>query len=59
MSFITENLATIIVGLVILLVVGLIIRKMVRDKRAGKSGCGCGCGSCPSSSMCHSQKKES
>lgn len=59
MDFIIENLATIIVGMLIFLVVGLIIRKMVRDKRAGKSGCGCGCGSCPSSSMCHSQKKES
>ena len=26
--------------------VGLIVRSMVKDKKAGKSSCGCDCGNC-------------
>ncbi|QNU67058.1 FeoB-associated Cys-rich membrane protein [Ruminiclostridium herbifermentans] len=55
LAFLKENLATIIISAVILTAVVLIIIKMRKDKKAGKScsGCGSGCGSCPSSSMCH------
>ena len=54
-AFLKDNLATIIISAVILASVVLIIFKMRKDKKAGKScgGCGSGCGNCPSSSMCH------
>ncbi|WP_244834452.1 FeoB-associated Cys-rich membrane protein [Clostridium sp. BJN0001] len=39
-------MGTVIVGLIILGVVFLIVRKMVHDKKNGKSSCGCNCGSC-------------
>lgn len=46
MGFIAQNIGTIIVGLILLAVVALIVRKLVRDKRSGKGGCGCGCENC-------------
>ena len=39
-------LATVILSLVIVVIVALIIRKMVLDKRAGVSSCGGNCGDC-------------
>ncbi|MFZ2538246.1 MAG: FeoB-associated Cys-rich membrane protein [Oscillospiraceae bacterium] len=51
-TFVLENLATIIISVVILGIVTLIIMKMRRDKKKDKS-CGSGCSNCPSSSMCH------
>lgn len=53
LSFLLDNLATIIIGLIVLLLAVLIIVKLVRDKRKGKSSCGCGCENCPSSKICH------
>ena len=38
---------------VLLLIVGAIIVRMVRDRRAGKGGCGCNCGGCPNAGACH------
>lgn len=57
MTWISDNLGTIIISLILLVVVGLVIYKMISDKRNGKSSCGCNCASCPSGSMCHSPKK--
>ena len=57
LSWLSANLATIIVFLVVALVVGLIIIKMVKDKKAGKSSCSCGCGGCPMKDSCHSNNK--
>lgn len=53
LEFLTGNLATILVSIILLAVVGLIIRKLVRDRKKGKSTCGCGCKDCPSASLCH------
>ena len=36
-------MATWIVGGALALLVGAIVWKMIRDKRAGKGGCSCGC----------------
>ena len=44
--FLSANIANIVVIAVILLVVGLAVRSLVRDKKAGKSSCGCNCASC-------------
>ncbi len=53
MHFITENIGTIIVGIIILAVVAGITVKLIRDKNKGKTSCGCGCSNCPSSGICH------
>lgn len=55
MDFITQNIGTIAVLLVLAFVIGMIIRKMRRDKKEGKSGCGCGCGGCAMKDSCPSQ----
>ena len=49
LNFIVENLSTIIISILILGVVILIIRKMIKDSKQGKSflGCGMGCENCP------------
>ncbi|MGI5935562.1 MAG: FeoB-associated Cys-rich membrane protein [Oscillospiraceae bacterium] len=53
-AFLTENLGTIIISLVLLAVVALIIANMARKRKRGQSaGCGCGCSGCPSATMCH------
>lgn len=54
MSWITENLATILVGIAVLAVVALIITHMRRQKKKNPHGgsCGCDCGSCPYSDGC-------
>lgn len=43
-------MATWIVGGVVVLIVGAIIWKMIRDKRSGTGGCGGDCGDC---AHCH------
>ena len=53
LAFLEANAATFLVGLALLVVVALIIRVMVRDRRSGKSSCGGNCGGCPSCSVCH------
>lgn len=53
-TFLIENLATILISAVILGVVALIVINLRKNKKNGKAvGCGCGCESCPSSSVCH------
>lgn len=44
-------MATIIVGGILLAIIGLVIWKMVRDKKNGKSSCGGDCAHCKSN--CH------
>lgn len=55
LSFISQNLATIIVLLVVVLVFGLVVFKLIKDKKTGKSSCSCGCGGCPMKDSCHSK----
>ena len=49
-SWISTNLANIALIAAIVLIVGLLIRVMVRDRRAGKAPCGGNCASC---GACH------
>jgi hypothetical protein len=45
-------MGTLIIGLILLLIVVLIVRSMIRDKKNGKSvQCGCDCKNC--SGHCH------
>ena len=56
LDWIVQNLANIVVCLVLLLAVTLAVVKLVRDKRAGRSSCGCGCSCCPMEETCHTDK---
>ncbi len=51
-----ENLANIIICMVLIAVVALIITGMFKNKRKGKSSCGSGCAGCPMSGSCHHGK---
>ena len=42
-----------IIILVLAAIVSMIVIKMVKDKKAGKSSCGCGCASCALNGKCH------
>lgn len=55
MTWLMNNLSTIIVCIVLIAVVALIISKMVKDKKKGKSSCGCGCSNCAMAGKCHSK----
>lgn len=45
-------MATAIVGGVLLLVVGIVVYSMIRDRKKGKSACSCG-GDCSHCKGCH------
>ena len=56
LEWISSNIASIVVLLVVVVSIGAVVFKMVRDKKKGKSSCSCGCGGCPMSDSCHSKK---
>ena len=51
-------LATVLISIALAVIVGLVIFKLIRDKKQGKSSCGCGCSTCPHSGVCHSYTNE-
>lgn len=53
LSWIINNIGTIVVALIICTIAAIIIVKMIKDKKKGKSSCGCGCSNCPMSGSCH------
>lgn len=55
-NFFKENLGTIATLAVVLVIVALLVFKLVRDKRKGKTSCSCGCSSCPMSGGCPGAK---
>ncbi len=57
MDWIVHNMGSIVVGVLLLALVGVIVYKIGKDKRAGKSSCGCGCSGCPMSGKCHENNK--
>ncbi len=56
-AWLTANLINIALIAVIALVVGLLIRSMIRDRRAGKSSCGGNCASCGACGKCGAARK--
>lgn len=58
LTWIMENMATIIISVILMIVVAAIIASMVRNKRKGKSSCGCGCAGCAMNGTCHQEKPE-
>lgn len=55
LTWLIENMATIIISAVLVLVVAAILVSMVRGKKKGKSSCGGGCAGCAMSGACHSK----
>ena len=53
LHWISANLSTILITLVLIAIVVLIIRSLIRQKKQGKSSCGNGCKGCPMSGSCH------
>ena len=53
LQWISMNIGTILISLVLLAVVGLIIRSMIRQKKQGKSSCGGNCAGCAACGACH------
>ena len=56
LNFLAQHWGSILIGAIIAIVVALVIVKMYRDHKKGKSSCGCGCSNCPSAGMCHKCK---
>ncbi len=60
LHFIINHGATILISGVLLALISGIVASMLKKRKQGKSmGCNCGCGSCPGSSYCHPQEKDS
>ena len=53
LQWISTNIGTILISLLLLAAVALIIRSMMRDKKQGKSSCGAGCAHCAMHGQCH------
>lgn len=58
LTWIMENMATIVVSAILLFAVAAVITSMVKNKRKGKSSCGCGCAGCAMSGVCHPKREE-
>ena len=56
LDWLAANLATIIICAILIAVVAIIVVKLRRDKKQGKSSCSCGCQGCAMSDTCHSKK---
>ncbi|MDE6521048.1 MAG: FeoB-associated Cys-rich membrane protein [Ruminococcus sp.] len=46
-------MGTFIVATVLATIIVLIIVKLIRDKKQGKTSCGCGCTNCAMKDKCH------
>ena len=53
--WIRENLATVVICAILVLIVAAILVRMVKNKRKGRSSCGCGCEHCAMHGECHKQ----
>ena len=56
-AWIAENIGTILITAALVLIVALIARKLIKDKKKGKRSCGCNCAHCAMAGSCHPQKK--
>ena len=57
LAWLSANLINIVLIAVIVLITGMLIRSMIRDRKAGKSSCGGNCASCGACSKCSMTKK--
>ena len=55
LDWIAANLATILICALLIVIVFLIVRYLLRQKKAGQNSCGAGCAHCAMHGQCHSQ----
>lgn len=58
LTWLIDNLATVIITLVLIGIVAMIIANLVKNRKKGKSSCGCGCANCAMSGVCHSSAEK-
>ena len=58
LAWLSKNIATIIICLVLAVIVALIIFSLVKNKKKGKSSCGCNCAHCAMAGQCHGGAKQ-
>mgnify|MGYP002539867837 FL=1 len=56
MDWFFNNLGTIVISIILLIAVVLIICRLRKDRKAGKSSCGCNCANCAMHGKCHSRR---
>ena len=52
-AWITGNAGTLAVGLLLLAITAAILRRLLKDRKEGRSACGNSCASCPMHGACH------
>ena len=57
-AWLAENLGTILISIALIVLIVLIIRSMIRDKKMGKSTCGGSCVSCKMCAACRQAGKK-
>lgn len=58
LKFLLDNLGTIIISAVLVAVVTVIVVRLVKNKKQGKTSCGCGCEHCENSKYCHKENSK-
>ena len=53
LQWIGENVGTILICIGLIVIVALIVRSLIRQKKQGKSSCGAGCAHCAMHGQCH------
>lgn len=56
LAWLSANLSTILVGLVVLALLAAVVFYMICQKKRGESSCGCGCANCAMHDTCHESK---
>ena len=51
-----QNLGTILISAVLLVIVIAIVRYLIRQKKQGRSSCGCNCAHCAMHGECHGKQ---
>ena len=61
LAWLSENWANIVMIAGLVLLTGLIVFRMIRDRKAGKRSCGCDCAACGACGACQkpAAKKDS
>ncbi len=57
-TWLAENLGTILISIALITLVALIIRTMIRDKKMGRQTCGGSCASCKMCAACKQAGKK-
>lgn len=53
LTWLTQNIGTIIISAVLLIVCAAIVRYLIRQKKQGKHSCGGACAHCANAGCCH------